>query len=84
MTARVDPELAGLLDGDPSVRLEAIVMSSRGLDELLAALPREVKVTHKYRLIGSVAVIAPAGALRKLAASSAVASMEPVRGVTHC
>ena len=84
MAARVDPELADLLEGDPSVRLEAIIMSSSDLDGLLAALPREVRVTHQYRLIESIAVVAPAGALRRLATSEAVASMEPVRGVAHC
>ena len=83
MTATVDPDLAGALSGDPRVSVEAIVRSTTGLDELIAALPREVTILHKYRLISSLAVSAPAGVLLRLAESDTVAYMEPVRDVKH-
>lgn len=72
------------LSGDPALEVEAILVSSAGLDGLLAALPPEVKVSHTYRLIGSVAVKASLAALRGLARLPAIARIESVRPVTAC
>ena len=82
--ARIDPQLRALLDGAPDLRLEAIVTASDSLDELLPELGCDVQVDHVYRLLRGVAVTATAAALRRLAASSMVESIEPVRRVKHC
>ena len=84
MTARVDPELADLLRGDPATELDAIVMATGRLDDLLASLPPDVTVRHEYRLIGSISVTAPAGAIRRLSTMNAVRSIERDRPVSHC
>lgn len=84
MNARIDPELADLLSGDPKRSLEAIIMARGRLEDLLDSLPDEVTVRYTYRLIGSISVTAPAGALRLLADSEAVKAIEPVRPVAHC
>jgi hypothetical protein len=81
--ARVAPDIAEALAGDPAVRLQAIVTAASDLDSLLAVLTRDITVTHQYRLLRGIAVEAPAGALRQLVRSKAVASIEPVRDVTH-
>ena len=67
------------LSGDPDLEVEAILVSSAGLDGLLAVLPTEVTVSHTYRLIGSVAVKASLAALRGLARLPAIARIESVR-----
>lgn len=84
MNARIDPELADLLSGDPLRPLEAIIMAQGRLEDLVDSLPADVTVRYTYRLIGSISVTAPAGALRLLASSDAVKAIEPVRPVTHC
>jgi hypothetical protein len=84
MSARIDPELARWLAGDPARQLEAIVSAQGRLDELLDGLPEGVEVQHLYRLIGSISVTAPAGTLRRMADLTVVKSIEPVRRVSHC
>lgn len=81
MAAKVDPELAHRLEGDPDALLEAIVMAQDALDDLLASLPAGIVVDHSYRLIRGLAVTASAGTLRRLALLPAVKSIEPVRDV---
>ena len=84
MSARVDPEIAARMRSDPDGRLEAIVTAKGKLDDLLGQLPSEVLVEHRYRLIGSVAVLASGRVLQRVADLSTVAAIEPVRGVSHC
>lgn len=84
MSARIDPELDDFLKGDPMRSLDAIILAQGRLDDLMDSLPDEVTVHYQYRLIGSVSVTAPAGALRRLAAMSTVKAIEPVRDVSHC
>jgi len=84
MSARIEPELAVRLRGDPGTRLEVILTATDGLDELVAQLPTDVQVEHRYRLIAGVAVTATAGTLRRVAEMSVVKSMEPVRPVRSC
>lgn len=72
------------LSGDPAQEVEAILVSSAGLEGLLAVLPDEVTVSHTYRLIGSVAVKASLAALRGLSRLPAIARIESVRPVAAC
>jgi len=81
MAAKLDPELARQMDGDPEAQLEAIVTAASKLEDLLASLPPEVVVQHRYHLLGGVAVKASVGALRRLAQLPAVKAIEPVRDV---
>ncbi len=81
MAARIDPELQHQLDADPEACLEAIVVASGSLDELLASLPDGVVVRHRYRLLRGLAITAPARALRRLAELPTVGSIEPERSV---
>jgi hypothetical protein len=80
----VDPALAAQLEDNPDAVMEVIVTASSGLDALRRQLPRGVRIQHEYRLIDSIAVVGRASALRRLARSAAVASIEPVRDVSHC
>jgi len=84
MSARVDPEMAVLLSGDPGQQIEAIISAQGRLDDLLDHLPDGVEIQHQYRLIGSISVSASAGTLRRVADMQAVKSIEPVRRVSHC
>lgn len=82
MTARIDPELAKQLAGDPDLQVEAIITCKGGLDAALADLPDDVEVRHTYRRINGAAVCGPAGAMIRLAEVRGVTSMEPVRTVS--
>lgn len=82
MTAHVDPELWTMLEGDPEARLQAIVIADADLDALLAELPEDVEIEHRYRLINSISVTARAGTLRELMQLPRVKSIESVRPVT--
>lgn len=79
---KVAPDLWPMLDGDPAARLEAIVVAEVDLDELLAGLPSEVTVEHRYRLINSISVTARADALLALTRLPMVRSIESVRPVS--
>lgn len=79
---KVAIELWPMLGGDPEARLEAIVISEVDLDELLAELPPEVTVEHRYRLINSISVRGRAGALLALTQLPMVRSIEAVRPVS--
>jgi hypothetical protein len=81
MSARIELDLSRRLSGDPKTPIEAILTAADGLDELLAELGPDIQVDYTYRLTASVAVTAPAGALRRLADRPAVKSIEPVRSV---
>ena len=81
MTARVDPDLRAQLEGDPEAPLEAILVAETAIEDLLASLPEEVVVTQRYRLIQGIAVSAPVGIMRRLAALPTVKAIEPVRTV---
>lgn len=84
MPARVDPDLALQLAGDPQAQLEVTIVARDGLDELLQSLPSDIEVQHRYHLIPSVTVTARAGTLRAVAGMPVVKSIEPVRPVHHC
>ena len=82
MTARIDPDLAEQLGGDPHRRVEAIVRCKGGLDGLLASLPDGIAVQHIYPRINCAAVRGSARDLLRLAEVKTVESMEPVRPVS--
>ena len=81
MAAHVDPEMVRQLNGDPDAELEAIVTARDEVDELLASLPADVVVRHRYRLIPGIAISAPVGVLRQLVELPTVKSIEPVRAL---
>lgn len=81
MTARVDDELWACLEGDPDAQVEAILVASGSLEELLASLPAGIVVQHRYRRLPGLAVLASARLLRRIAELPTVRAMESVRRV---
>lgn len=84
MTARVDDELWACLESDPDAQVEAILVASGSLEELLASLPAGIVVQHRYRRLPGLAVLASARLLRRIAELPTVRAMESVRRVHTC
>jgi hypothetical protein len=80
--ASIAKDLADLLDGEPAASLDVIVLASGSLEALLEAVPPGVEVRHVYRLRKGIAATADVAAVRVLAASDAVAAIEPDRPVS--
>jgi hypothetical protein len=83
-TTDVDPVLWSAMSGEPGREMEAIIVSTGGLDALLAQLPEDVTVDHMYRLINSVSVRTSAGTLRSLVGLPMIKAIEGVRPVSAC
>ena len=81
---QIDAEFWQALGGDPGEQMEAILVSAEGLETLLAGLPDEVTVAHKYRLINAVSVRATAAAIRGLVRLPMIKRIEAVRPVAAC
>jgi hypothetical protein len=81
VTGKIDAELNKLMNESPDAELEAIVVASGSLDELLNVLPNSVGVRRRFKLISAVEVVAVAADLRELADSPSVKKIEPVRDV---
>jgi hypothetical protein len=84
MPARVDPELAQMMERDPQAELEVTIVARDGLDELLRSLPSDIAIQREYHLIPSVTATARASTLQAVAEMPIVKSIEPVRPVHHC
>lgn len=82
--APVDADLWQALSGDPAEEVEAILVSAATIETLLAELPAEVTVGHRYRLINAISVQATAAALRRLARLPMIKRIESVRPVAAC
>lgn len=81
---QVDADLWQALSGDPAEEVEAILVSAATIETLLAELPAEVTVGHRYRLINAISVQATAAALRRLARLPVIKRIESVRPVAAC